>query len=48
MCGFWTISRVFYTLGYSTGDAKKVREIQNPSIARIRSNAPATSENWYY
>ncbi|KAI0796353.1 hypothetical protein BC629DRAFT_289787 [Irpex lacteus] len=23
MCGFWTISRVFYTLGYSTGDAKK-------------------------
>ncbi|KAI0796354.1 hypothetical protein BC629DRAFT_289795 [Irpex lacteus] len=24
VCGFWTFSRIFYTLGYSTGDAKKV------------------------
>jgi glutathione S-transferase len=25
VCGTWTVSRLLYTIGYSTGDPKKVR-----------------------
>jgi hypothetical protein len=24
LCGLWSVSRIFYTIGYSTGDAKRV------------------------
>lgn len=27
LCGVWTFSKIFYTIGYSTGDPKKVRDI---------------------